>query len=91
MKQKQTREFWMYHNEQPRLQLMAGAPNTEESGTSMINQHQWTQQTVGNDITDRLTTHGRFGSQENRKLTRLPDIVRSNLAIHLSDTPFTIR
>ena len=57
MKQNQTREFWMYHNEQPKLQLMAGAPNTEESGTSMMNQHQWTQQMVGKDITDRLQQH----------------------------------
>ena len=51
MKQNKTREFWMYHNKQPRLQLMAGSPNTEESGTFMINQHQWTQQMVGKDIT----------------------------------------
>ena len=49
MKQNQTREFWMYHNEQPRLQLTAGAPRTEESEASMINQHQWTQQTVGKE------------------------------------------
>ena len=33
----------------------------------MMNQHQWTQQMVQKDITDRLTTHGRFGSQENSK------------------------
>ena len=52
MKQNQTREFRMYHNEQPRLQLMAGATNTEESGTSMMNQHQWTQQMAGKEITE---------------------------------------
>ena len=40
MKQNQTREFRMDHKEQPRLQLMAGAPRTEESETSMMNQHQ---------------------------------------------------
>ena len=82
MKQNQTREFQMYHNEQPRLQLTAGAPNTEESGTSMMNQHQWTQQTVGKDITDRLTTRGRFGSQENSKSTRLPDINASTASVN---------
>ena len=50
MKQNQTREFQMYHNEQPRLQLMAGALNTEESGTSMMNLHQGTQQMVGKEV-----------------------------------------
>ena len=58
MKQNQTREFCMYHNEQPRLQLTAGAPRTEESETSMMNQHQWTQQMVGKIITYGLTMHG---------------------------------
>ena len=82
MKQNQTRESQMYHNKQPRLLLTAGAPNTEESGTSMINQHQWTQQTVGKDVTDRLTTHGRFGSQENSKLMRLPDINSSTASVN---------
>ena len=82
MKQEQTRELQMYHNEQPRLQLMAGAPNTEESETSMMNQHQWTQQMVGKDITDRLTTHGRFGSQENSKSMRLPDINTSTASVN---------
>ena len=82
MKQNQTREFWMYHNEQPRLQLMAGAPNTEESGTFIINQHPWTQQMVGKDITDRLTTHGRVESQENSKLMRLPDINTSTASVN---------
>ena len=72
----------MYHNEQPRLQLIAGAPNTEESGTFMINQHPWTQHTVGKDITDRLTTYGRVGSQENSKLTRLPDINASTASVN---------
>ena len=72
----------MYHNKQPRLQLMAGTLNTEESGTFMINQHQWTQQMVGKDITDRLTTHGRFGSQENSKLMRLPDIKASTASVN---------
>ena len=82
MKQNQTREFRMYHNEQPRLQLTAGAPRTEESETSMMNQHQWTQQMVGKDITDRLTTHGRFGSQENSKSTRLQDVNASTVSVN---------
>ena len=60
MKQNQTREFQMYHNKQPKLHLTAGAPNTEESGTSMMSQHQWTQQMVGKDVTDRSTTHGKL-------------------------------
>ena len=82
MLQNQRREFQMYHNEQLTLQLMAGAPNTEDSGTSTINQHQWTQRMVGKDITDRLTTHGRFGSQENSKLMRLPDINASTVSVN---------
>ena len=82
IKQNLTREFQMYHNEQPRLQLMAGAPYTEECGTSMMNQHQWTQQMVGKNITDRLTTHGRFGSQENSKPMRLPDINASTASVN---------
>ena len=72
----------MYHNEQPRLQLTAGAPRTEESETSMMNQHQWTQQMVGKIITYGLTMHGRFESQENSKSTRLPDMNTSAASVN---------
>ena len=72
----------MYHNEQPRLQLTTGAPRTEESETFMMNQHQQTQQMVGKEITDRLTSHGRFGSQENSKSTRLQDMNISTASVN---------
>ena len=61
---------------------MVGAPRTEESETSMMNQYQWTQQTVGKNITDELTTHGRFGSQENSKSMRLQDINASTASVN---------
>ena len=37
---------------------------------------------VGKDITDRSTRHGRVGSQENSKLTRLPDINASTASVN---------
>ena len=37
---------------------------------------------VGKDITDRLTTHGRFGSQENSKSMRLQDMNASTVSVN---------
>ena len=37
---------------------------------------------VAKDITDRLTTHGRFGSQENSKSMRLQDMNASTASVN---------
>ena len=57
------KKFWIYYEEQPRLQLATGASRTEEYKTSLPNQYQWSQQVIEKGATDRLASCGGFRNQ----------------------------
>ena len=73
IRQSQTREFHMYHNEQPRTQLSTGAPRIEEGEILRRNQHQRAQQTVERESTDKLTSYGQIKDQKHNKPTRIQE------------------
>ena len=74
MRQSQTREFHMYHSEQPRTQMSTGAPRIEEGEILRRNQHQRAQQTVERESTDKLTSYGQIGDQKHNKSTRIQEV-----------------
>ena len=61
--QSQMREFQVHYGEQPRLQVAAGAPRTEEYETLVPNQYRWNQQAIEKGATDRLASYGGFKNQ----------------------------
>ena len=71
MRQSQTREFHMYHSEQPRRQPSTGVPRIEEGEIIRRNQHQRAQQTVERESTDKLTSYGQ--KQKHNKSTRIQE------------------
>ena len=73
MRQSQTREFHMYHSEQPRRQLLTGASRIEEGEILRRNQHQRAQQTVERESTDKLTSYGQTEDQKYDKSTRIQE------------------
>ena len=81
MRQSETREFHMYHSEQPRTQLSTGAPRIEEGEILRRNQHQRVQQTVEKESTDKLTPYGQIGDQKHNKSTRIQEANISTASI----------
>ena len=63
----------MCHSEQPRTQLLTGAPRTEEGEILRRNQHQRAQQTVERESTDKLTSYGQIKDQKHNKSTRIQE------------------
>ena len=55
------------------MQLAAGVSRTEEYETSATNQHQWNQQAMEKEVTDRLASYGGFKSQGYDKPTKSQD------------------
>ena len=86
MRQSQTREFHMYHNAQPRMQLLTEAPRIEEGEILRRNQHQRAQQTVERESTDKLTSYGQIKDQNHNKSTRIKEANISTALITSNST-----
>ena len=71
----------MYHSEQPRTQLLTGAPRIEEGEILRRNQHQRAQQTVERESTDKLTSYGQIKDQKHNKSTRIQEANISTASI----------
>ena len=81
MRQSQTREFHMYHREQPRTQLLTEAPRIEEGEMLRRNQHQRAQQMVERESTEKLTSYGQIEDQKHNKSTRIQEANISTASI----------
>ena len=81
MRQSQTREFHMYHREQPRTQLLTEAPRIEEGEILRRNRHQRAQQMVERESTDKFTSYGQIKDQKHNKSTRIQEAIISRASI----------
>ena len=81
MRQSQTREFYMYHSKQSRIQLLTEAPRIDKGEILRRNQHQRAQQMVERESTDKLTSYGQIEDQKHNKSTRIQEANLSTASI----------